>query len=71
MQWRNAREKELGVELGFIVRGEGHARSVRVTNLVFDPKDTDHNSPLQGNVRPASNAEVKMWKMLLNANTGG
>lgn len=63
MQWRNDREKALGVGLGFVVTGSG--RDARVVNLDFDAKDTDHNSPRQGRVRPASMAEVSMWQVLL------
>jgi hypothetical protein len=62
MQWRNDREKALGVGLGFVLTGSG--RNARVVNLVFDEKDTDHNSPRQGHVRPASMAEVRMWQVL-------
>lgn len=63
MQWRNDREKALGVGLGFIVIGTD--RGARVVNLDFDAKDTEHNSPRQGRVRPASMAEVKMWRILV------
>lgn len=63
MQWRNDREKALGVGLGFIVIGT--KRDARVVNLDFDDKDTDHNSPRQGRVRPASMAEVAMWQVLV------
>lgn len=62
MQWRNPREKQLGVEMGFVIVAVG--REARVSNLVFDAKDLDHNSPRQGNIRPASAAEVKMWRKL-------
>lgn len=67
MQWRNDREKQLGVELGFIL--EPTSRGGRVVNIVLDEKDPENNSPRQGNVRPASMAEVKMWRMLFNAET--
>ncbi|QAX92984.1 hypothetical protein SEA_ROONEY_38 [Streptomyces phage Rooney] len=63
MQWRNDREKAVGVGLGFIVTGSG--RDARVVNLVFDEKDENHNSPRQGRVRPASMAEVSMWQVLV------
>jgi len=63
MQWRNDREKALGVGLGFIINGSG--RDARVVNLVFDATDENHNSPRQGRVRPASIAEVSMWQVLL------
>jgi len=63
MQWRNDREKAVGVGLGFVVTGSG--RDARIVNLVFDAKDTEHNSPRQGMVRPASIAEVKMWQVLI------
>jgi len=63
MQWRNEREKALGVGLGFVVTGSG--RDARVVNLDFDEKDENHNSPRQGRVRPASMAEVSMWQVLL------
>lgn len=69
MQWRNEREKQLGVELGFIL--EQTSRGGRVVNIVLDPSDPENNSPRQGNVRPASMAEGKMWRALLNANTSG
>lgn len=69
MQWRNQREKELGVELGFIV--EPTSRGGRIVNIVLDPKDPDNNTPRQGHVRPASMAEAKMWRALFNANTSG
>lgn len=64
MQWRNDREKQLGVELGFIVTAPD-GRAARVVNLLFEPSDLKHNSPLQGNVRPASSAESKMWRLLM------
>lgn len=63
MQWRNDREKALGVGLGFVVTGSG--RDARIVNLDFDEKDKEHNSPRQGRVRPASMAEVSMWQVLL------
>jgi len=63
MQWRNDREKAVGVGLGFVVTGSG--RDARVVNLVFDAKDENHNSPRQGRVRPASMAEVSMWQVLV------
>jgi hypothetical protein len=63
MQWRNDREKAVGVGLGFVVTGSG--RDARLVNLVFDAKDADHNSPRQGRVRPASMAEVNMWQVLI------
>lgn len=63
MQWRNDREKALGVGLGFVITGTG--RDARVVNLDFDAKDAEHNSPRQGRVRPASMAEVSMWQVLL------
>lgn len=63
MQWRNDREKALGVGLGFIINGSG--RDARVVNIVFDETDENHNSPRQGRVRPASIAEVSMWQVLL------
>ena len=66
MQWRSNREKQLGVEFGFVVAG-GTGRDCKIVNLIFDDKDVDHNSPRQGNVRPASTAEAKMWRKLLNA----
>jgi hypothetical protein len=66
MQWRNQREKELGVELGFIVSSVGGA-SARIVNVLFPPGDEGHNSPLQGNVRPASSAECKMWRLLMKS----
>lgn len=62
MQWRNDREKALGVGLGFVVKGVG--RGARVVNLDFDAKDTEHNSPREGRIRPASMAEVSMWQVL-------
>jgi len=65
MQWRNDREKQLGVELGFIVTSPAVARAARVVNVDFRPGDDGHNSPLQGNVRPASSAECKMWRLLM------
>lgn len=64
MQWRNDREKQLGVELGFILSAPD-GRAARVINILFGPSDNDHNSPLQGNVRPASSAECKMWRLLM------
>lgn len=63
MQWRNDREKALGVGLWFVVTGSG--RDARIVNLDFDAKDTEHNSPRQGRVRPASMAEVSMWQVLV------
>lgn len=63
MQWRNDREKAVGAGLGFVVTGSG--REARLVNLVFDEKDAEHNSPRQGHVRPASQAEVKMWQVLV------
>jgi hypothetical protein len=63
MQWRNDREKAVGAGLGFVVTGSG--RDARLVNLNFDAKDTEHNSPRQGHVRPASMAEVKMWQVLI------
>lgn len=65
MQWNTNSEKQLGVELGFVVRGQTSARSFRLINLIFDEKDSERNNPREGNVRPASNAEVKMWRALL------
>ena len=62
MQWRTPREKQIAVELGFVLTASN--RNARVVNIHFEPKDADHNSPVQGNVRPASSAEVKMWRML-------
>lgn len=64
MQWRNEREKQLGVKLGFIVSAPD-GRAARVVNVLFQPGDDMHNSPLQGNVRPASSAECKMWRELM------
>jgi len=63
MQWRNDREKAVGVGLGFVITGSG--RNARLVNLVFDEKDADHNSPRQSRVRPASQAEVSMWQVLI------
>lgn len=63
MKWISDRQKALGVGLGFIVHGTG--RDARVVNLDFDDKDTEHNSPRQGRVRPASMAEVAMWQVLV------
>lgn len=63
MKWINDRQKALGVGLGFVVTGTG--RDARIVNLDFDDKDTDHNSPRQGRVRPASMAEVSMWQVLV------
>lgn len=63
MKWMNDREKSLGSELGFIVRGNN--REARVVNLAFDPKDETHSAPRQTTIRPASTAEVKLWRALL------
>jgi hypothetical protein len=73
MQWSNDREKQIGSELGFILlgnKGRG-GREAQLVNLVFDAKDTEFKNPRQGNVRPASMAEVKMWRMLISANPSG
>lgn len=69
MQWKTPREKQLAIELGFIVRKGGGGRGSTggsVTNISFLESDTEHNSPREGNNRPASVAEVKMWRALMN-----
>lgn len=65
MQWTGLKQKELGIALGFIVTGSG--REARLRNLEFDPKDVDKNSPRETRLRPASMAEVAMWRELLRA----
>lgn len=66
MQWINGREKQLGVELGFVIRSGGRSGGGKIMNLVFSEADTDHTNPREGNTRPASEAEGKMWRALLN-----
>lgn len=68
MQWRNDREKQIGSELGFVLKHS--ARGGNLVNLVFDKEDVEFRNPRQGNVRPASMAEVKMWRMLIDADSG-
>lgn len=69
MQWINDREKQLAIELGFVVRKGGGGRGSTggsVTNITFAENDTAHTGPREGHTRPASLAEVKMWRALLN-----
>lgn len=69
MQWISDREKKLAIELGFVVRkgagGRGGSGG-HVANISFSEVDVNHLSPREGNTRPASAAEVKMWRALLN-----
>lgn len=65
MQWTGPKQKELGIKLGFVVTGSG--RDARVVNLDFNAKDVDKNNPREARLRPASMAEVAMWRELLRA----
>jgi len=68
MQWINDREKQLGVELGFVIRKGGGGRGATggsLANVTFAAGDTEHNGPREGLTRPASIAEVKMWRALM------
>jgi hypothetical protein len=56
----NDAERKLGIELGFVVRhGSRGGQLINVT--VADAAGT---SPTEGNTRPASMAETKMWAAL-------
>lgn len=60
MRWMNDTERKLGMELGFVVRqGSRGGQLVNVTVA-----DEVGSNPTQGNTRPASMAEVKMWRLL-------
>lgn len=63
MRWMNEHEQKLGIELGFVVRhGSREGQLINVSVSQDDPAGTN---PSQGNIRPASSAEVKMWAALL------
>jgi starvation-inducible outer membrane lipoprotein len=66
MQWINDREKELGAQLGFVVRKGGRTGG-QIVNISFQEKDADHNSPLQTTARPATTTEAKLWRLLMQA----
>lgn len=66
MQWMNDREKQLGIELGFVIRSGGRSGGGKILNVVFSEADVNKLNPREGNTRPASEAEGKMWRALLN-----
>ncbi|AVP41370.1 hypothetical protein SEA_YARA_36 [Streptomyces phage Yara] len=68
MQWNSDREKQLAEHFGFVIRKGGGGRGAsggQLTNISFSEADTSHMSPREGHTRPASEAEIRMWRALL------
>lgn len=62
MRWMSEAERQLGIKLGFVVRHG--SRGGQVINVTVS--DEAGTNPTQGNTRPASMAETKMWGELVS-----